>query len=120
MGPEEGDWMVIGPAATGTKPWEILRGRIAIVSEIDGDEITVELMPMSFRNGEFRFGHNASMAVVKGERYVLDPMADDLVAERVLDGCRNTEHNDFLRWVEGTAEAIHARSVDVGELDGPS
>ena len=65
MSPEEGDWMVIGPAATGTKPWSVLRGRIAIVSEIDGDEIIVELMPMSFRGGEFRFSHNASMAVVE-------------------------------------------------------
>ena len=39
MGPEEGDWMVIGPANDAAKPWEILRGRIAIVQSIDGDEI---------------------------------------------------------------------------------
>jgi hypothetical protein len=116
MSPEEDDWMVIGPARTGTRPWEVLRGRIAVVSEINGDEIAVELMPMSFRGGEFRFSHNASMAVSEGELYMLDPMADDLVAERVLDGCRNTKHNDFLRWVENTAEAIHARSVDAHEL----
>ena len=107
--------MVVGPAGSGTKPWEVLRGRIAVVREIDGDEIVVELMPMSFRGGAFRFPHNASMAVSKGELYVLDPMADDLVAERILDGCRNTDHNEFLRWVEGTAEAIHARTVSVEE-----
>lgn len=111
MGPEEGDWMVIGPATSNAKPWDVLRGRIAIVNSIDGDEIVLELMPMSFRRSEFRFGHNASLQVVKGARYVLDPMADDLVAERILDGCRNTAHNDFLKWVEAGGEHAHIRAV---------
>lgn len=112
MEPEEGDWMVIGPANDTAKPWEILRGRIAVIQEIEGDAIVVELMPMSFRGGEFRFGHNASLTVTKGALYVLDPMADDLVAERVLDGCRNTEHNDFLAWIEAGGEAVDARARD--------
>lgn len=108
MGPEEGDWMVIGPA-TNTKPWDILRGRIAVVQSIEGDEISVELMPMSFWKSNFRFSHSASMAVMRGERYALDPMADDLVAERILDGARNTTHNAFLHCVEGGVETIHVR-----------
>lgn len=110
MGPEEGDWMVIGPANDQARPWEILRGRIAVVKSIDGDEIVVELMPMSFAKSDFRFGHNASLTVEKGAMYVLDPMADDLVAERVLDGCRNTAHNDFLAWIEAGGEGVHARA----------
>jgi hypothetical protein len=115
MGPEEGDWMVVGPANDAAKPWSILRGRIAVIDTIDGDEIVVGLMPMSFGRSEFRFGHNASLAVEKGAIYVLDPMADDLVAERVLDGCRNTAHNSFLGWIERGADAIGARAVDESE-----
>lgn len=111
MGPEEGDWMVIGPANGAARPWEILRGRIAIVNAIDGDEIELELMSMSFGKSEFRFGHNVKLAVEKGELYALDPMADDLVAERVLDGCRNTQHNVFLQWVEAGAVTLAPRAV---------
>jgi hypothetical protein len=114
MGPEEGDWMVIGPAGA-AKPWEVLRGRIAIVSAIDGDEIDLELMPMSFGKSEFRFGHNVKLAVEQGKLYALDPMADDLVAERVLDGCRHTQHNVFLEWVETGAEGVAARGISKGE-----
>jgi hypothetical protein len=117
MGPEEGDWMVVGPANDQARPWDILRGRIAVVEAIDGDEITVGLKKMSFGKSEFRFGHKASLEIEKGSRYVLDPMADDLVAERVLDGCRNTTHNDLLRWVEGGADAIHTRDVAASELE---
>ena len=112
--------MVIGPANDQARS----RGR----SFADGsrsssrstdDEITVELMPMSFRKSDFRFGHNASMPVEKGSMYVLDPMADDLVAERVLDGCRNTAHNDFLALDRRrTSEAIHARDVSMPEARG--
>ena len=35
---EEGDWMVISEARDGVRPWEVVRGRIATVDEIDGDE----------------------------------------------------------------------------------
>ena len=66
---------------------------------------------MSFAKSEFRFRHNASLQIVGGERYVLDPMADDLVAERVLDGCRNTGHNDFMKWIEAGGEKVRARLV---------
>ena len=114
MGPEEGEWMVIGAATNAAKPWEILRGRIAIVQSIDGEELTAELMPMSFRKSDFRFGHNASMAVATGQHYVLDPMVDDLVAERILDGARNTDHNAFLAWIEKGGDAVHVRAP--GEL----
>jgi Cdc6-like AAA superfamily ATPase len=117
MGPEEGDWMVIGAANDQARPWEILRGRIAVVKSIDGDVIAVELMPMSFRKSEFRFGHNVSLVIEKGARYVLDPMADDLVAERVLDGCRNTTENYFLAWIADGAESITQRAVDQSEVD---
>ena len=74
-------------------------------------------MSMSFRKSDFRFGHNASMPVVAGSMYVLDPMADDLVAERILDGCRNTAHNSFLAWIEGGGAAIRERAVDKAELE---
>jgi hypothetical protein len=112
MNPEETDWMVIGPASDQAKPWDILRGRIAIVQSIDDDEIVVELMSMSFSKSEFRFGHKASLAIEQGKRYVLDPMADDLVAERILDGCRNTGHNVFLEWIQLEGEGIHIRDVE--------
>ncbi len=84
MSVEEADWMVLSEARDGMRPWEVIRGRIATVSAVDGDEIVLALQSMSFRNSEFRFGHNASLAVSAGGHYVLDPMADDLVAERVL------------------------------------
>jgi hypothetical protein len=117
MDPEEGDWMVIGPATANARPWEILRGRIAIVQAIDGNEMTLELMSMSFSKSEFRFGHKASLAIEQGERYVLDPMADDLVAERVLDGCRHTHHNVFLSWVETGGDAAPKRTVVANERE---
>jgi hypothetical protein len=112
MGPEEGDWMVIGPASNMAKPWEILRGRIAVIQSIDEDELVAELMPMSFPKSDFRFGHKASMPVERGEKYVLDPMADDLVAERILDGARNTDHNSFLSWIERSGDGVHSREPD--------
>ncbi|HXF97938.1 MAG TPA: AAA domain-containing protein [Gaiellaceae bacterium] len=115
MAPEEGDWMVIGPARASAKPWDVVRGRIAVIDAIEDDEIVLHLMPMSFGRSEFRFAHNASLAIARGALYVLDPMADDLVAERVLDACRNADHNAFLAWIERGPEAIGSRGVSAAE-----
>ena len=121
MGPEEGDWMVLSDAVVGMKPWEVARGRIAVITAIDGDEIELELLSMSFKGNAFRFGHKAGLTIAAGGRYVLDPMADDLVAERLLDACRNTGDNEFLRWIEQGGERCGLRdpdSAEVGALDG--
>jgi hypothetical protein len=52
------------------------------------------------------------MQIESGKKYVLDPMADDLVAERILDGARNTNHNSFLTWIENGGEKVHKRPAD--------
>jgi hypothetical protein len=117
MGPEEGDWMVLSDAQAGMKPWEVARGRIAVVASIEGDEIELELLSMSFKGNAFRFGHKAGLTIESGARYVLDPMADDLVAERLLDACRNTDDNEFLRWIEQGGAGCGARDPDPAELE---
>ena len=112
MGPEEGDWMVVSEARNDVRPWEIVRGRIAVIKEIGELELVVELGDMTFPRGEFRFWHGIDMQLAAGRRYVLDPMADDLVAERILDACRNADDNEFLRWIEAGGDAATPRGVD--------
>ena len=83
---------------------------------IDGDEIIVELMPMSFRKSELPLRPQRVARDRKGARmYVLDPMADDLVAERVLDGCRNTDAQRLPRLGRGRQRR---RSIRADVSDG--
>lgn len=117
MGPEEGDWMVIGDADDAARPWSIVRGRIAVVQSISGDEITVELHDATFPRNTFRYWHENEFEVKAGQRYVLDPMVDDLVAERLLQACVNPDHNEFLDWIGAGGENLAKRRLPRGTKD---
>ena len=102
MGVKEGDWVVMSPHDT-RGPWDIARGRVAIVKAIEGAGLEAELLDMSFRNDAMRYPHRRDMAVVRGRLYAIDPIIDDLVGHRLYLACRNTRANDFVRLLETSA-----------------
>lgn len=116
MSPKEGDWMVLSPSET-TRPWEILHGRVARIHELGEREMTVDFIEGMHRGGRFRYAHDSSIVPIPGHRYVLDPMADDLVAERCLEACRHADGNVFLAWAEAGGAAVRRRRVPVEDRD---
>ncbi|HWO69859.1 MAG TPA: AAA domain-containing protein, partial [Actinomycetota bacterium] len=110
MDPKEGDWMVLGEPAR-IRPWDILRGRVVVIREIGERGLVADLTRMSFPRERFRFPHDRGLAVSRGGRYVLDPMADDLVAHRLLDACEHADDNVLLRWIEAGGGAVGRRRV---------
>ncbi|MDQ3684183.1 MAG: hypothetical protein M3430_01090, partial [Acidobacteriota bacterium] len=82
----EGDWMTLNPVAdgeTGEPPTgkRIVNGRLCVVEVIVGARVSLKLLPMSFKNSRFRFGHR----MIDPEQnllYTVDEMADDLNADK--------------------------------------
>ncbi len=115
MNPKEGDWMVLSRPDT-ERPWDILRGSIAILRDVGEQELTAELSGITFRGGTFRYGHERP-DLRRGQRYVLDPLADDLAAHRYLDACQNADDNVLLRWIEDGSGGATGRRVRRAERD---
>ena len=108
--------MVIGPADDARKPWDVLRGRIAIVEAIDGDEITVGLMSMSFRKMTYTVGTYDSPSEVYTAN--IDGSAERRVSNRFKDirdtiGITKTER---LTGHNGTGKSASVRATSATAL----
>ncbi len=100
----EGDWMTLNPLVdeetgeqlTGKR---IVHGRLCVIEEVAETGVRLRLMPMSFKNSKFRFGHRM-IEPEQGRVYTVDEMADDLNADKFLEACRNAPANHLYRWLE--------------------
>ena len=110
-----GDWVVLNPAADeegrALPAWRLVRGRLAVVEEIDEAGAVLRLLPMSFKNSPFRYRHDLRLAPQPGALYTADEMADDLNADKFLEACRNARHNHLYRWLCDPEEARRPRAV---------
>ncbi|MCA1631860.1 MAG: ATP-binding protein, partial [Acidobacteria bacterium] len=110
----EGDWVVVNPLANdegrALPAWKLLRGRLAVVEEFDGARAALRLLPMSFKNSDFRFPHRLFKPEA-GALFTADEMADDLNADKFLDACRHAASNNLYRWIEDSEEGKRPRAV---------
>ncbi|HVG29520.1 MAG TPA: AAA domain-containing protein [Pyrinomonadaceae bacterium] len=109
-----GDWVVVNPLADdegrALPAWKLLRGRLAVVEEFDGARASLRLLPMSFKNSDFRFPHKLFKPEA-GSLFTLDEMADDLNADKFLDACRHAATNNLYRWIDDAGEGKRPRAV---------
>ncbi|MDT7604058.1 MAG: hypothetical protein QOF61_2055 [Acidobacteriota bacterium] len=110
----EGDWVVVNPLTDdqGRTPSasRVLRGRLAIVESLDASSAALRLLPMSFKNSDFRFKH-VFFKPEAGTLWTIDEMADDLNADKFLDACRNAATNNLYRWLSEPEEGKRARAI---------
>ncbi|MFL6335648.1 MAG: AAA domain-containing protein [Pyrinomonadaceae bacterium] len=109
-----GDWVVLnaltdgeGRALTGLK---LVRGRLALVEELDERGTTLRLLPLSFKNSPFRYRHQLFVPEA-GTLYTADEMADDLNSDKFLEACRHARHNHLYAWLSDAAEGRRPRAV---------
>ncbi|MDT5268005.1 MAG: hypothetical protein QOH49_191 [Acidobacteriota bacterium] len=109
-----GDWVVLNPlndaegrVRTGRS---LVRGRLALVEELDERGAALRLLPLSFKNSPFRYRHQL-FAPEAGTLYTADEMADDLNSDKFLEACRNARHNHLYHWLSDTDEGMRPRAV---------
>ena len=110
----EGDWGVLNPLCDeegrALAAWKLLRGRLATVEEIGEAHVRLRLLPMTFKNSEFRYPHRL-LKPEPGALFTLDEMADDLNADKFLDACRHAATNQLYRWLADAEEGKRARPL---------
>lgn len=89
---KEGDWMVLNGRER-QQPWEIIRGRIAVVKRLEQATITLDLLDMTSYGSQFKYAHETKLMPEVGAFYMLDEMVDDLNADKFLQAVRHTSHN---------------------------
>jgi hypothetical protein len=109
-----GDWVVLNPIqdaeGRALPAWKLVRGKLAVVENIDEGGAVLRLLPMSFKNSAFRYPH-MPLAPEAGALYTADEMADDLNSDKFLEACRNASHNHLYRWLSDTGEGMRPRQV---------
>ncbi|HZB45256.1 MAG TPA: AAA domain-containing protein, partial [Pyrinomonadaceae bacterium] len=109
-----GDWVVLNPLVDGEgralTGRSLVRGRLALVEELDERGAALRLLPLSFKNSPFRYRHQL-FAPEAGTLYTADEMADDLNSDKFLDACRNARHNQLYRWLSDAEEGQRPRAV---------
>jgi hypothetical protein len=110
----EGDWVVVNPLADdegrALAASRLLRGRLAIVESLDAGRAALRLLPMSFKNSDFRFRH-IFYKPEPGTLWTIDEMADDLNADKFLDACRHAASNNLYRWLSEPEEGRRPRAI---------
>jgi hypothetical protein len=109
-----GDWVVLNPLTDGEgralTGRSLVRGRLALVEELDERGAALRLLPLSFKNSPFRYRHQL-FAPEAGTLYTADEMADDLNSDKFLEACRNARHNRLYRWLSDAEEGKRPRAV---------
>jgi hypothetical protein len=99
---KEGDWVVFNPSDQKISGNQIKHGRLAIVEAIGKDEVVLQLLGITFPDGDFRYFHNNRLEPSAGGFYTIDPMSDDLNADKILDALANVDGNTFFNWLRET------------------
>lgn len=109
-----GDWVVLNPLVDGEgralAGRSLVRGRLALVEELDEQGAALRLLPLSFKNSPFRYRHQL-FAPETGTLYTADEMADDLNSDKFLEACRNARHNHLYAWLSDAEEGKRPRAV---------
>jgi hypothetical protein len=99
---QEGTWVVVNTLCNDEgqprAAWEIVRGRLGIISTISDTEITVHLQRLSFKPTPFRYPHRRT-DLQPGQVYTLDEMVDDLNADKYLEACQHAASNSLYHWL---------------------
>lgn len=96
---KEGDWVVFNPCDPALTPNQIKHGRLSVIESIDPEGVTLELLGSNFHNGDFRYSHHYNLEPRSSVRYTIDPMADDLNADKVLHALDHVQSNCFFEWL---------------------
>jgi hypothetical protein len=80
----------------GRGAWEIITGRLVIISAIDTETIEIELTSISAA-GQFKFHHDSKLQVQLRCRYTLDEMADDLLGDKIRTALDHLDCNPAAR-----------------------
>ncbi|MGB9640191.1 MAG: AAA domain-containing protein, partial [Anaerolineales bacterium] len=99
---KEGDWVVLNPFEPNITGNRIKHGRLAIIEKIGKEEVVLQLLDFTFREGIFRYYHDKDLDPVANGLYTIDPMSDDLNADKVLDALANIDGNIFFNWLRET------------------
>jgi len=78
--------------------WEIVRGRLGVIRDINDTQVTVQLQRLSFKPTPFRYPHRRT-DLQPGQVYTLDEMVDDLNADKYLEACQHAASNPLYRWL---------------------
>jgi len=96
---KEDDWVVFNPTNQPLSPNQMKHGRLARVVQVREDYVALELLEMTFGNGFFRYYHKRDLEPQAGQFYTIDPMADDLNADKMLSSLKNVQENIFYEWL---------------------
>lgn len=109
-----GDWVVLNPLTDGEgralTGRSLVRGRLALIEELDERGAALRLLPLSFKHSPFRYKHQL-FAPEAGTLYTADEMADDLNSDKFLEACRNARHNHLYAWLSDPEEGKRPRVV---------
>jgi hypothetical protein len=99
---QEGTWVVVNTLCNDEgqprAAWEIVRGRLGVISAIHDAQITVRLHRLSFKPTPFRYPHRRT-DLQRGQVYTLDEMVDDLNADKYLEACQQAASNPLYHWL---------------------
>jgi hypothetical protein len=99
---QEGTWVVVNTLCNDEgqprAAWEIVRGRLGVISAIHDAQTTVRLHRLSFKPTPFRYPHRRTDLQL-GQVYTLDEMVDDLNADKYLEACQQAASNPLYHWL---------------------
>lgn len=98
---KEGDWVVMNNyTESGLSANKIKSGRLAVIEVITPSRVILRFMDnIQRRNKLFCYNHNTTIAPEINNFYVLDEMADDLNADKILEALRNIRSNTLFSWL---------------------
>jgi AAA domain len=99
---QEGTWVVVNSLCNDEgqprAAWDIVRGRLGVIRDINDTQITVQLQRLSFKPTPFRYPHRRTDLQPK-QVYTLDEMVDDLNADKYLEACQHAASNPLYHWL---------------------
>lgn len=120
---KEGAWVVLNEADDSTlSANKIKNGRLATIVAVGSDWLELNLLGITFGGSTFRYYHKNTLRPQPGQRCMIDEMADDINADKVLEGLRNIDYNTLYRWllqpparrpVLDAVEEFHTRFADL-------
>src|SRR5262249_5991932 len=99
---QEGTWVVVNTLCNDEgqprAAWELVHGRLGVIDDMSGTQITVRLQRLTFKPTPFRYAHRRT-DVQPGQVYTLDEMVDDLNADKYLEACQHAASNPLYHWL---------------------
>jgi hypothetical protein len=110
-----GDWAVLNELDDHAGPWQIIRGRLVIISAMTEETIELELTTLNSA-GRFKYNHDSKLKIKPRYRYMLDEPADDLLGDRVHEALDHLGTNPLATWLDAPRAASSAAVFDQSSL----